>query len=100
MTAAEARPFDQAADVLSAVPAGLTGGLVGCARMSASAQSLDQQTRALAAVGCVKVFADDKSGRDTEGPELTACLASLRPGDLLVVSSLDRLAARCRIRSP
>jgi DNA invertase Pin-like site-specific DNA recombinase len=33
-----------------------------------------------------------KSGRDAEWPELTACLACLRPGDLLVVPSLYRLA--------
>jgi DNA invertase Pin-like site-specific DNA recombinase len=92
MTASAPRPVDQAEDVLSADPAVLTGGLVGYARVSTSAQLLDRQTRALAEAGCVRVFADKRSGRDAERPELTACLAYLRPGDVLVVPSLDRLA--------
>jgi DNA invertase Pin-like site-specific DNA recombinase len=85
-------PVDQAVDVLSAEPAVLTDGLVGYARVSTSAQLLDRQIRALSEAGCVKVFADKRSGRDAERPELTACLAYLRPGDVLVVPSLDRLA--------
>ncbi|WP_304455830.1 recombinase family protein [Nocardiopsis sp. YSL2] len=33
------------------------------------------------ATGCVKVFADKKSGKNTHRPELKACLAYLRSGD-------------------
>src|SRR5699024_5277611 len=42
--------------------------------------------------GCAKVFADKASGRDAHHGELQACLAYLRSGDTLVVTSLDRLA--------
>ena len=38
------------------------------------------------------MFADKLSGKDTGRPELAACLAYLRPGDTLVVPSLDRLS--------
>ena len=38
------------------------------------------------------IFADKKSGKNAVRPELKACLAFLRPGDTLVVPSLDRLS--------
>jgi DNA invertase Pin-like site-specific DNA recombinase len=46
----------------------------------------------LTAAGCRRIFAEKQSGRDTDRPELTACLAFLAPGDTLVVPSLDRLS--------
>jgi DNA invertase Pin-like site-specific DNA recombinase len=80
-------------DPLAPAPAPAGGGaLVGYARVSTRDQKLDRQLRALEAAGCVKVFADKKSGKDAQRPELKACLAYLRPGDTLVVPALDRLA--------
>jgi hypothetical protein len=79
-------------DLLAAVPAVLTGASVGYARVSTDGQILDRQLRTLNEAGCSKVFADKQSGRDADRPELIACLAYLRPGDTLVVQSLDRLA--------
>ncbi len=38
------------------------------------------------------MFADKLSGKDAGRPELAACLDYLRPGDTLVVPSLDRLS--------
>jgi DNA invertase Pin-like site-specific DNA recombinase len=38
------------------------------------------------------VFADKLSGKDASRPELAAYLDYLRPGDTLVVPSLDRLS--------
>ena len=38
------------------------------------------------------MFADKLSGKDADRPELAACLDDLRPGDTLVVPSLDRLS--------
>ena len=38
------------------------------------------------------MFADKLSGKDADRPELAACLDYLRPGDTLVVPSLDRLS--------
>ena len=39
-----------------------------------------------------KLFTEDASGRDTQRPQLIACLQYLRAGDTLVVHSMDRLA--------
>ncbi|WP_226933258.1 recombinase family protein [Parafrankia sp. CH37] len=78
-------------DPLAPEPA-LAGALVGYARVSTAGQNLDRQTRALADAGCIRVFADKLSGRSADRPELTACLDYLRPGDVLVVPSLDRLS--------
>jgi DNA invertase Pin-like site-specific DNA recombinase len=84
-------PLDEA-DLLAREPAILTGALIGYARVSTADQILDRQTRALAEAGCLKVFAEKKTGRTADRTELTACLDYLRPGDTLVVISLDRLS--------
>jgi DNA invertase Pin-like site-specific DNA recombinase len=54
-------------------------------------QLLDRQIAALTAAGCQKVFTDKKSGKNVECEELRKCLDQPRPGDTLVVPSLDRL---------
>jgi DNA invertase Pin-like site-specific DNA recombinase len=77
---------------LAPEPAMLTGARIGYARVSTAGQLLDRQTRALTDAGCLRVFADTGSGRSADRPELAACLAYLRPGDTLVVPSLDRLS--------
>ena len=69
-----------------------TGALIGYARVSTSGQLLDRQQRALAEAGCLRIFADKLSGKNANRPELAACLDYLRPGDTLVVPSLDRLS--------
>ena len=69
----------------------LTGALIGYARVSTRDQKLDRQLAALNAAGCLKVFADKKSGKNAEREELGKALGYLRPGDILVVESLDRL---------
>ena len=79
-------------DLLAPEPAVRTGALIGYARVSTSGQLLDRQQRALAEAGCLRVFADKLSGKDADRPELAACLDYLRPGDTLVVPSLDRLS--------
>ena len=78
-------------DVLDPLPAP-GGGLVGYARVSTRQQNLDRQLHALTEARCVRVFADKQSGKNADRPELAACLDYLRPGDTLVVPSLDRLA--------
>ncbi|GAA3820270.1 hypothetical protein GCM10022206_68000 [Streptomyces chiangmaiensis] len=52
---------------------------------------MDRQIAALTEAGCARVFADKKSGKNAEREELWKCLDYLRPGDTLVVPSLDRL---------
>ncbi|MGW5367464.1 recombinase family protein [Streptomyces sp. NPDC004009] len=46
---------------------------------------------ALTEAGCIRIFADKKSGRNAEREELRKTLDYLREGDTLVVPSLDRL---------
>ena len=62
-------------------PAVGTDALIGYARVSTSGQLLDRQQHALAEAGCLRVFADKLSGKNADGPELSACLDYLRPGD-------------------
>ena len=67
--------------------------LVGYARVSSAGQSLDIQFDKLKAYGCTRVFAEKRSGRQTDNrPELQNCLQFLREGDTLVISRLDRMA--------
>ena len=42
--------------------------------------------------GCRRIFSEKQSGRDTDRPELAACLAFMAPGDTLMVPALDRLS--------
>ncbi|MGW5434629.1 recombinase family protein [Streptomyces sp. NPDC004059] len=57
--------------------------------MSAAEAKPDSSIRT--AGSCARVFADKKSGKNAEREELWKCLDYLRPGDTLVVPSLDRL---------
>src|SRR4051812_8055537 len=80
------------AELLSPAPAYPTEIRIGYARVSTGGQKLERQLDALRVAGGRRVFAEKQSGRDTDRPELTACLAFLAPGDTLVVPSLDQLS--------
>lgn len=64
----------------------------GYARVSSRDQNLDRQMDALTRFGVkgARVFADRASGRDFERPEYRRMLGALRPGDTVVVKSIDR----------
>mgnify|MGYP007100092560 CR=1 FL=1 len=66
--------------------------LIGYARVSTDGQSLDAQIEALRAAGCERIASEKESGARRDRPALRRLLASLRPGDVLVVTRLDRLA--------
>lgn len=66
----------------------MKGQNVGYVRVSSVVQNTARQ---LDGVNLDKVFEDKASGRDTDRPQLTACLAHLRDGDTLHVHSMDRL---------
>ena len=67
----------------------MTGQRIGYIRVS----SLDQNAeRQLDGIPLDKVFTDKASGKDTNRPQLQAALNHVRPGDTLVVHSMDRLA--------
>lgn len=67
--------------------------LYGYACVSTSEQDLNIQEAALRAAGCQIVRAEKRSGSKREGrTELELLLQSLREGDTLVVTRIDRLA--------
>lgn len=68
-----------------------TGVLVGYVRASRG-QTLEEELRTLADANCARVFSDAVVGRTASRPGLQACLASLQPGDILVVPTLSGLA--------
>jgi DNA invertase Pin-like site-specific DNA recombinase len=85
-------PAETSDDLLAPEPAVPTGIKIGYARVSTGGQNLERQLDALMAAGCRRIFAEKQSGRDTDRPELTACLDFMAPGDTLVVPALDRLS--------
>jgi len=86
------QPRHTVPSILAAEPAVLTGALIGYARVGTRDQNLDRQTDALTEAGCMRIFADKKSGKSANRPELEKALDFMRPGDTLVVASLDRLS--------
>ncbi|MFI2373203.1 recombinase family protein [Streptomyces sp. NPDC018833] len=68
------------------------------ARVSTTKQSLERQLDALGAAGIPdeRIYVDKKSGATVERPGLTDLLAYARPGDTIVVHTLDRLGRNLR----
>ena len=65
----------------------------GYARVSTTDQDLSVQLGALKAAGCDVIRAEKVTGTTTEGrAELATLLEFIRPGDVLVVTRVDRLA--------
>ena len=70
--------------------------IIGYARVSTDGQSVDAQQSALTAAGADKVYAEKVSGAVTDRKALAKAIAALGPGDVLVVTRLDRLARSTR----
>jgi DNA invertase Pin-like site-specific DNA recombinase len=68
----------------------------GYARVSTLDQNLDLQLRALKKAGCQKIFREKASGASRLRPEFQRMLDQIRPGDIIVVWKLDRLARSTR----
>src|SRR5215475_7389580 len=69
---------------------------LGYARVSTNGQDLGSQEAELLAAGCAKVFREKVSGAKTDRAELTKAIRRLGPGDILLVTRLDRLARSTR----
>jgi hypothetical protein len=70
--------------------------IYGYARISTDGQSVAAQVTALRKHGAGKVFREVASGAKTHRPQLRRLLAEIRPGDVLTVTRLDRLARSTR----
>lgn len=69
--------------------------LIGYARVSTERQDLSAQLKGLADLGVdrERIYTDKRTGRSMKDrPGLAQAIAALRPGDVLVVTKLDRLA--------
>jgi DNA invertase Pin-like site-specific DNA recombinase len=66
--------------------------IYGYARVSTDGQTLDTQRAKLTAEGAQTIFAEKESGAKTDRKALAKALAALQPGDVLLVTRLDRLA--------
>ena len=75
---------------------GLSMTTYGYARVSTNGQDLVGQEAELRAAGCAKVYREKVSGAKTDRAELAKLIRRLEPGDLLVVTRLDRLARSTR----
>lgn len=65
---------------------------LGYCRQLSEGESLDDDLERLTGHGAERVFTDTFSARKSLQPGLTSCLAELRPGDTLLVSSSARLS--------
>jgi DNA invertase Pin-like site-specific DNA recombinase len=70
--------------------------MFGYARVSTNGQDLSAQDAELRSAGCVKTFKEKVSGAKTDRPELAKAIRQLEPGDVLIVTRLDRLARSTR----
>jgi len=70
--------------------------LVGYARVSTDAQSLEAQMAALKAAGCERLYAEKRSGAETDRKALAKLMKDASPSDTVVVTRLDRLARSTR----
>ena len=69
----------------------------GYARVSTAKQDYDLQVEALKAAGCERIFSEKASGKSTDGRrEFNRLMKALNPGDVVVVTKLDRLARSSR----
>src|SRR5262249_60221702 len=70
--------------------------IFGYARVSTDGQSVAAQVADLRAAGAAKVYSETVSGAASNRAELAKVLRVLQPGDVLMVTRLDRLARSTR----
>lgn len=65
--------------------------IYGYYRVSSIDQNPERQLVALKAAGCDVICGDKLSGKDFQRPEYQALLNRIKPGDTLIIKSIDRL---------
>jgi DNA invertase Pin-like site-specific DNA recombinase len=68
----------------------------GYARVSSKTQDHSGQVETLKASGCARIYSEKASGKNRHRPEFEKLMRALAPGDVVVVSKLDRLARSTR----
>jgi len=69
----------------------------GYGRVSSATRDYAAQVDALKGAGCDRVYSEKASGKSTNGrPELAKLVKALLPGDVVVVTKLDRIARSSR----
>jgi DNA invertase Pin-like site-specific DNA recombinase len=66
--------------------------LYGYARVSTDRQDLTSQLAQLRAAGCTRLFKDKISGATADRPQLKKMLATVEPGDVVIIPAVDRLS--------
>jgi len=66
--------------------------IVGYARVSTNGQDYNGQIGELEAAGCERIYREKVSGAKSDRVELGKLLKAIGPGDVLIVTRLDRLA--------
>jgi DNA invertase Pin-like site-specific DNA recombinase len=70
--------------------------IIGYARVSTRDQNLNPQIEALKAAGAETIYREKISGARADRPQLARLVAKLTPGDIVVVTKLDRLGRSTR----
>src|SRR5262245_10321307 len=70
--------------------------VLGYARGSTQDQDLGGQIKALKGAGATTIYREKVSGVMADRPQLAKLMAALEPGDLMVVTKLDRLGRSTR----
>jgi DNA invertase Pin-like site-specific DNA recombinase len=70
--------------------------IIGYARVSTLGQSYDRQIETLKAAGATTIYREKVSGARADRPQLAKLMASLKAGDIVIVTKLDRLGRSTR----